>query len=170
MEYFIGDIKKSQLPHLHKSHFPWEHSSGQWWLLSPSTWTVINKTLWNRHNMKVGWAHLGPQGPSNIAFRACLTSNFNTYQICRASVLFLLTLTFSITGPLSLSLSLTMFYNFQLLHVRLTKPDEEQSCSKLLLLITSNNQHKWRPSAVLSRIFTFYWHLELDCLLTFWLG
>ena len=31
-----------------------------------------------------------------------------------------------------------MFYNFQLLNVRLTKPDEEQSCSKLLLLNISN--------------------------------
>ena len=74
--------------------------------------------------------------------KACLFFHFefNTYQICRAFVLFLFlpTLTFSITGPFSLSLSLTMFYSFQLLNVRLTKPDEDQSCSKLLLSMISN--------------------------------
>ena len=72
-----------------------------------------------------------PPGALDQGCSAC-----RTYQIYRTFVMFLLILTFSITGPFSLSM--TMFYNFQLLNVRLTKPDEEQSYLKLLLLNISN--------------------------------
>ena len=72
-----------------------------------------------------------PPGALDSGCSAC-----RTYQIYRTFVMLLLILTFSITGPFSLSM--TMFYNFQLLNVRLTKPDEEQSYLKLLLLNISN--------------------------------
>ena len=75
------------------------------------------------------------------------TSNFR--HISKLPCFFLLILTFSIIGPFSLSLSMTMFYDLQLLNVRLTKPDnsdEEQRCSKLLLL-SQINSNKMKTSS-----------------------